>query len=336
MDIKPPKSKDWLNSKVLEAIVKAVQSTKMPTTKRSEFRVSSLPFCPLLAIIEHKDTKQKYEDYDSNFYFSIGHALHFLFQKFARDAKNVTLIGDWKCHKVLSTKYESNPPSESATRCTHKYELCSFKRVQKNHTCPHKLSSCTPSNFEYEEITLLYDGISGHIDLIFKIDGKYHLVDIKTTSTYLFDYSNRALESNNYPNIKYWHQIETYSILIEKLKGVKIESYSVLYVARDRTSSRRKGHMLFVRKLTDKMRKSRMHLLNSQIQWNKKAQTFIKSPAKSKLDKIWKDRPCQTKQDYMNIMDAKFYGNEKCPYYKDGSCLNGKIKKRTMDLYNED
>jgi len=332
----PPKSDEWLSSKAIDAIVKAVQTVKTETAKRTEFRVSGLPYCPLLDLVDRKSEEPAHEEYESGFFFSVGTALHELFQKFARDAKDVTLVGNWKCTKLLSTKYDSNPPSETHTKCTQEYEFCSHEDVKKKHSCPHKINSCGPELFQYVEITLTYNGLSGHIDLIFKINGKYILVDIKTTSSYLFQSTENAISKGYYPSLKYWHQIETYSVLVEKLKNIKIDSYAILYVSRENTSNKKKGHAIFARKLTAEMRKNRLKLIDSQILNNSKALNFIKSPSKKKIERIWNNRPCQTNEDYMNIMDAQFFGSEKCKFYKNKSCMSGKIKKDILKLYKEE
>ena len=331
----PPKSDEWLSSKAIDAIVKAVQTVKNETPKRTEFRVSGLPYCPLLDLVDRKSVEPAHEEYESSFFFHVGTALHELFQKFARDAKGVALVGNWKCTKVISTKYDNNPPSETVTRCSHEYEFCEHADVQKKHSCPHKLKECSADLFQYVEITLTYNGLSGHIDLIFKINGKYILVDIKTTSSYLFDYPDKAIERGWYPSLKYWEQVETYSVLIEKLKDIKIDSYAILYISRDHTSNKKKGHMIFARKLTSEMRKGRLKRLEKQIKNNELAQKYLKKPNSKTLKVIWENRPCQTKKDYKHQMAYKFF-NETCQFHKDGSCYSGKIINKIEKLYKNE
>jgi len=331
----PPKSDEWLSSKAIEAIVKAVQTVKTETAKRTEFRVSSLPYCPLLTLVDNKSEEKAYEEYESNFFFSVGTALHELFQKFARDAKDVTLVGNWKCTKLLSTKYDSNPPSETHTKCVQEYDFCSHEAVQKKHSCPHKLKDCSPSLFQYVEITLTYNGLSGHIDLIFKINGKYILVDIKTTSGYLFDYPDKAIARGWYPSLKYWEQISTYSVLVEKTRNIKIDSYAILYISRERTSNKRKGHMIFARKLTQEERIGRTKKLEKQIKNNQLVQKYLKKNSSKTIKAIWENRPCQTKKDYKNEMAYKFF-NETCKFHKDGSCYSGKIINTIEKMYKNE
>jgi hypothetical protein len=328
-----PTTDEWLNSKTLEKIVQAVQATTIIAKKKHDFRVSSLPYCPLLELVARKELEQTEEmEYDSHFYFAIGNALHSLFQKFSRDAKGVTLIGDWKCSKIISIKQDSNPPSETITKCAQAYQFCSNKSAKKRHSCPHKLKDCK-GDFEYVELTLYYNGLSGHCDLLFKVDGKYYLVDIKTTSTFLFDSTKLALDKGYYPAKKYFHQIESYAVMLEKQFDIKIEQYAILYVSRDRTSTKRKGHMLFVRKLNNRMRRERWELLDKQTANNKLVEKYEKSQSKKLLTKIWENRPCQKPSDYKNEMGPKFF-DKVCTFHKDKTCYSGKIIKTIEKMYS--
>ena len=195
------------------------------------------------------------------------------------------------------------------------------------------MSTCK-GDFEYVELEILYDGLTGHVDLLFKIGDKYFLLDIKTTGLYLFDSPKKAVSQGYYPSKKYWHQVETYSVLVEKQYKIKIHQYAILYVSRDRTSSKRKGHMFFVRKLTDEMRAARLKVIDNQVKNNALAVKYIKKPNKALLERIWKNRPCQTRKDYDKLMAHKFY-DKVCEFHKSDTCQSGKVMKTIEKLYKE-
>jgi hypothetical protein len=328
---KSPKLSDWISDDLLDELVYNVQALQVTSTRKQEFRVSSLPMCPLLDISKkHDQGIETQEDYSSHFYFSSGNNLHTLFQKFA--SQKSSLIGNWRCERMLSTMNVSNPPSETFKKCNQKYEFCSLKSAIKNHSCPHKLKDCKKPNLTYVELAILHDGLSGHVDLLFCIDGVYYLLDIKTTNDRLFTDTKKELKKGYYPASKYHHQIETYACLLEKKYNIKISKYAILYVSRSTPSSRQKKmHLLFTIKFTKERRAARMNLIDSQIANHKLVLKFNKNPTEKLLTKIWKQRPCQTKLDYKNIMSSKFFGRQQCEFYKDGSCFSGKIVKDLID-----
>ena len=325
MSFKSPKSTDWSGFHRLHEIFKktATTSTLNDEYLPNAFRVSSLPFCGLLRVAGELDKSPQKVDYAASHYFSIGTAIHSLYQKFAAISAPVELIGNWKCAHVLSETTKGHTIIRKT--CSKQYDFCSLKQAKKQHVCPHA-KQCK-AKLQYEEITLNYRGLSGHVDLLYLIDGKYVLADIKTTSDFLFENPKIAIKNSYYPALKYFHQIETYAILLEKLFGIKIDLYAIVYMSRSTPSTKKNMHYIFARKLTDKARKQRKHLLAAQIDGHNKALAYLAKPNKKRMANLYKTRPCKTMNDYLNIMDSKFFGKEQCEYIKDKTCLSGDIKR---------
>jgi hypothetical protein len=173
-----------------------------------QFRVSSLPFCPLLFAISQKNYSPDKPDpveFKSGFFFDQGHALHSLWQKTALNATPTEIIGDWRCNHVLSEKVKDN--KVIATRCNRLVPFCSAKDMLKV-KCPHNQPNCKLSQV-YSELgsnEAITNDLNWHGDALFrerKNKKRYHVVDWKTTGLFLFDKPNHAIKMGYYPNKKY-------------------------------------------------------------------------------------------------------------------------------------
>ena len=324
-----PTTKDWSDSVALHKIFEDTQNTKItPQTKRpNDFRVSSLPYCGLLHVADSLNKEIEPNPYAFSFYVELGTTLHSLYQRYAAEASPTELIGNWQCNRLLDTS--TGKHSISHTRCTKKYEFCSHNDAKEQHKCPHG-KKCLPS-LSYEELTVEYKGLTGHVDLLYKLPNrKYILADIKTTGEFLFDSFKSAVKLGYYPSLKYFQQVETYAILIEKLFDIEISSYAIVYMSRTAPSEKKIKHRVFARKLTDDMRMRRKNIVKWQIEHHKQALKVIEQPSKDNMGELWNNRPCQNKAAYDNIMKPLFFGKENCPYWQDSTCPGGEIKRNLL------
>ncbi len=325
MLVKHPKLEDWKDSKHLDELIKKILKHTIPGGK-PQFRGSALPFCPLYDLVNID--KQEDHAYDAHFYFSVGTALHELIQRFSSASLGNSLIGNFKCNRVLSDVKTGT--DHTIKRCSFQLNMTTPNQFKKDLKCPHGIKECKKSpQFEYVEVDVIYKGLSGHIDLIFKIDGKYYLIDIKTTSNYIF--TERGMNSGYYPNGKYWHQVETYCYIVEKLYNIKIHQYGILYVGREKPLKRRNyTHVWFVKPFTDRARKQRGKILDTQTKNFSRMKKYLKG--KISLSEIYKNRPCKSEKEHNALMAKKFFEGS-CPYWKDKSCPSKKILRSIKELH---
>jgi ATP-dependent helicase/DNAse subunit B len=85
---------------------------------------------------------------------------------------------------------------------------------------------------EYEELEVkAFNNLSGHIDGVYRDkNGKYWIIDYKTSSVRVI---KSQKENPTLPYAKNKAQIMAYVALIERCYDIKIEGWSLLYIARD-------------------------------------------------------------------------------------------------------
>lgn len=298
--------------------------------KKAELRVSSLPFCPLIFVKDNL-TQESTREFKSDFYFKSGNAIHELWQETATKILPKNLIGDYACHKVIATKVGSK--STTFTRCNRVVSMCSADHA-KQQPCLHAdkvAGKDCQHHQQYQELQLNWQALSGHTDFIY-LDAKdqYHLVDFKTTGLFLFDKPDVAVKLGYYPSKKYIVQLETYVIMLERQHNLKITSYTIAYVSRDRAvdEAKKPALKLFTYEVTDKIRQARTAITKKYLQQHKIAVRWLRQKKKatntaSINDKLWESRPCQTKRDYLTKMKPAFFTD--CPHLD--TCLSGKFKK---------
>lgn len=193
----------------------------IPTEEKSSFRASALPYCPILHIdaaarnaagIKNKPSV----GWKDQFYLEIGTTAHRLWQRVltraARDPKapiKVKPYGGWicsHCKRELPTQFLPEP------------------------------CDCDPySDWDYVEVNILYEGLSGHVDYIeFYPDTRHWQVwDLKTAMSHAVD--NPV---NKLPVLKNVFQIEAYCALLPDLipEITHINEYSLLYHTRESAS----------------------------------------------------------------------------------------------------
>jgi hypothetical protein len=311
-----------------------IQQSKYPIPHREpKLRVSSLPFCPLLFVLDSQEISSEVE-FKSDFYFRLGTSIHELWQNAAAHVLPKSFIGDYACHKIIDEKTTDN--SRTVTRCTRVVPFCSASHAKKQPCLhPDKVTreQCRASQ-HYQELEYQWHALTGHTDFLYKDkDGKYHLIDFKTTGTFLFDKPDYAISKGYYPSPKYKVQLETYVTLIERKYKIKIASYTIAYVSRDRAidEAKKPALKLFTQDMTDKIRKARRDVTLLYIRQHKIAVKWLsasKVDREKTVNKLWKARPCHSKIDYLNKMRDAFFDD--CPQLE--KCLSGKLRKTFVKL----
>ena len=326
------------NKYIFDTLIKVQNGGFLQPIRKPEFRVSSLPYCPLL----HALDKVKYDDkikkdvfeevkHTDAFYFDQGHALHSLWQRSSAYSVPTELIGDWQCNHLLCEKTKDNKVIQE--RCNRHLTFRSAKEMQTA-TCPHGKKDCTASQI-YSELEFEWFGLTAHSDGLFreKISKKkynFHLVDWKTTSLFLFDNQKRAISMGYYPSKKYLEQLESYCVLLEVKYKIKISTYTIAYISRDR-SEHKKGKpalKLFSYKFTDAIRATRLKKMEMHRSRYRVFLRTMKNPTKKTIKKLYESRPCHTQAKYANNMAFKFF--DKCEFAGGNphiSCLNGTMLK---------
>lgn len=200
--------------------------TEMPACQKrlEELHPSSFPYCGLRHAIELAASEGDSDTFNMSaemeFYCSVGTVAHLVFQKHNRLLKGggrdvPVMVGDWTCP--------------------------SCKRLNKfrpYHTC----KKCKSPAIQGEVARLSGDEISvqlgsrttGHTDDVIMIDGRYWVVDYKTSSvraTQNYKKFKRGLPYKH--NV---HQIQSYVALLERKYGIEISGWFLIYAARDTPS----------------------------------------------------------------------------------------------------
>lgn len=163
----------------------------------TQLRCSALPFCPTATLVNYvqRDGKRAM-DMRMAFYVKVGHAVHDVFQSYLAQTGN--LLADYYCRHC-----------KTWFRASHQHEHCD-----------------APT--QYNELTLAYKGVHGHIDAVFKDrSGRYWIVDFKTCSL-------AGLQGKvKTPPEGYYAQVRAYAYLLRKQYGIRVAGVMLMYVPRD-------------------------------------------------------------------------------------------------------
>ena len=315
------------DSRVVESVKNMMESvfdSEYETNKRDEFRVSSFPYCPVIDLYQYFDSSPETVDYGTDFYTNLGTAVHETIQHHKSISYNKKLvIGFWRC-KLCNLVFNEKPIPKPS-------------KIKQKKSCLNS-GPCT-GTLEHEEIEFKYKNLSGHIDNLTILPKP-----VKKRVYCAFEYktcSNKYVDDMYYRNFlpfpKHPHQVKTYCALLYKLFNIKPSYYAIVYIARDKPFYNNKINCVIVlRKIT----KSEINRILKHLDISSKAreyvQDFKKTKSKNSLKEILKLKPCQKPNDYLNNgMDDKFFGREKCPFFKDGSCFDGRIKKHIQNKIKE-
>jgi hypothetical protein len=288
---------------------------------RSEFRTSSLPFCPIRSFIANEGT----EGYTKTHYTSIGTAMHTTVQSWLSYTKISSAImwGSWKC-----------------TGC---------KRVVLNRFKPKRLCECDvvrstlpelrgwPKIWVYEEVEYNYKGLSGHIDMILFPRPDFAIVcDYKTTSmakkkaSFFYDPSQPSSPS-------YIAQIRTYCTVLDLAFDLPIRGWCLTNLDRAEPI-KKEGDFTLLPSSWDREKSLRWDKHIDLSSKNFRRLTKLKeavnnedrTTAKQQLANIVENRPCTSEKTYNGYMKYSFFGKQVCELKE--VCLSCKTDRITKKI----
>lgn len=130
-----------------------------------------------------------------HYYVNVGHSVHHTMQRYL--SLGGQFLADYQC--VVCKKWH-----------------------RMSHT-----SICCKKPCDYHELTINYKGIVGHIDGVVKINGRYYIIDFKTTSV------SGAKAKLKKPGAGYVRQITAYAYLIWKQYKIRVAGVMLVFIPRD-------------------------------------------------------------------------------------------------------
>jgi hypothetical protein len=290
---------------LIDAVLLDMSQGVDPTFRRkSEFRISGFPYCPIRSLLFKGDG---FAQFRSEFYTSIGTAVHNTLQKYLRHGNFKDKI--FACWKIVETGEIIGP--------------CKFSDI------PAKYHNYT---IEYEEITINYNGLSGHVDLVIEIlPGKYIVIDFKTTNLRKTQ-SYREWQKYYPASRSSIMQISAYSTLLKTQFGLNIVAWCLVYIDRGDVINDARSFHKVLRPWNKKKHNQMLGWIDLSCKSNKLLQklnkilesgkTKFSERANELLEKIIRNRPCQSEEDYAEFMDYKFYKG-KSKFGEDSGVKNG-------------
>lgn len=303
-----------------------------PRRIRTDFRASSLPFCPILYIDGTRKNDIGWLDTPSvgwkdQFYFDIGTAAHTLWQRVltraAREAPmQVKPFGSWKCTHCGNEKKNCFLP-EPCQCGPHKdgtYTLGEFALLHRkdnpwltDYTIKNLFDTWGPySEWEYVEIEFEYNGLTGHVDYIeyYPQLDLWAIWDLKTAMS-------KAVNSptNELPVIKNVLQIEAYSYILPKVYPKlipRIDEYALLYHTRESATLWEPYRVEWDAEREERAGKRVARWVNGY----KTAQKYLKKPDMANLQEVVNTRPCLSEKSYDREMACKFEYGASCEFYR--------------------
>ena len=217
-------------------------------------RPSQLPFCPLqfwLSVSTEGLTRKS--DFYSQYYTSVGTTVHTVVQSHLHRSKR--FISNWHCSKCKKTRY--------------------FRPAKK----------CCGAIPDYLEVEISANGMSGHIDAVFRDrQERYWIVDFKTSSV-------AALSSKRSdPGAAYKEQIRTYASAVSKQYGIEVYGVCIVFIARDNPRKRTTWHLVL-----DKSARRETRLgVASYLKQHKKA---LKLKTFNELVDLYETRRCRSSEE---------------------------------------
>lgn len=308
--------KDKLDQLIDDLLVD-LADLKEDSNREAQFRISSFPYCPLRRLLFTGDYQ---ESFSSNFYTTIGTAIHENLQRWLIKGSFKEKV--FSCWRIVETGEIIGP--------------CLYRDIPKKY-----------SNYaiQYEEITIAYNGLSGHVDLVVELlPNTYVVIDFKSTNLGLKKRQYPAGEwKNKYPASRNSIiQISCYSTLLKTLFKINVVAWCLVYIdrgdpIRNKTSFHKvlrpwnkKKHNDFLSKIDQAcLNNKRLLKLNTILNTKKN----YSSTARELLVKLVKNRPCTDEDSYDEWMAYGFHSykrtkeEERRGGTKDGECV---LKKQCL------
>lgn len=253
-------------------------------TREDRLRVSGFPYCGLKHA--HKRLLADYSDkssFGSNFFLSVGTVTHRFLQYSL--GHGLRILGHWIC---IDKK-------------------CKGKRTfELQNTCP----KCGLP-MEYEELTVAYGRhASGHLDGVYKAsDGKYYLIDYKTSSTKVIRGNSLSKKLPYKNNVQ---QITTYCALVEQSFKIEIAGWILVYVSRDNPIYCSVPVGAFI------SRKEKEAILERVRSYNRQYDKVMFAKKFEDLNYLVENKPCKTRKQYLEEYHSDY---DACKVAKKNVCF---------------
>jgi hypothetical protein len=284
--------------------------------RRPEFRISSFPVCGLLFAM---DPGNPVSYYVSDFYFRHGTTEHELIQRAMPNSVAKHLVwGHWKCGACDS----------DGRNVIHKF--C---------TKPRKKCSCGHRRWLYEEVTVEYHGLKGHVDMILQVPmtqtekpskrpttfklGKagyqYIVCDFKTTNLPSGKQDGRAF--SKYPVPTNVIQIGCYCAILTHM-GLNVVGNALAYCDRSGPVRSTRNYHTVVKAWAKQDTDAYLARIYKAILARKpmlKARDAARDGKPLKTETVAalvKHRPCRTVEDHNEWSKAQFHYEDtsECPF----------------------
>ena len=266
-----------------------------------DFRVSSRPYCPILDLLNYFEARKSGPQtavYRQQFYFSVGHTVHDLWQAamVASPKYGYRVWGNWVCPRCQKQLKHQHRPKQS----------------------------CCGLPWVYEEVSYRYRGLNGHSDMLTQIDKhNYAIWELKTVPDWFLRTERPCSTYQMYP--KSLLQGRTYAALARKMLGLPVTQIVIVNLGRERPDLE---HIkLNAVPFTDKDYRRVMRQLDRDVAARKAVTRLLQHkkqarPPKDLLQAMLDERPCRTREDYYRKMDMRWFGKSRCPVYQtDKICL---------------
>lgn len=272
-----------------------VYSSTKPSDHENKFRVSSMPYCPILFL--EGDVGEKEDDFSMSFYTEAGTAHHENLQTYFPQVRGSNILwGNWRCRHGKPCSCPTNHKGETHHSCGKTWQACNHPGRCKCGRIP-----------KYEEIEVEYkNGLTGHIDTILRSKSLDIIIDYKTCG---LDYITVPWMKKYLPYDSNVIQIENYCALIEVKYGWRPDGWALVYVSRERPKEKQTEKPLFhivEREWTVKRRDLVMKRLNRACKTHGYVLDAIKKPTSELVKTIIDRRPCKSEESYESKMGAKF------------------------------
>lgn len=302
------------------------RETELPVCPKriEELHPSSFPFCGLRyateLVVNEGDGSVFNMPASMEYYCSVGTVAHLVFQKHMRLIKgngkdHSVMVGDWDCP---SCGYHNR-----------------FRPYYKCKKCDSQAITGEVARLSGDEISVqLGTRTTGHTDDVIKIDGRYWVIDYKTSNVRAV--TNAKKFKRGLPYKHNVSQIESYAVLIERKHNIKISGWFLIYAARDTPMTE---VYISGEELTDEYKEKLYEQLDVADKMFELTRTYI-SPAVNKGKRILKgnsekierlskklisNKLCSCEQHYNEDIKDQY---DPCPLAESGVCFKPDILKR--------